>query len=178
MVDITYQMMLSTLQTAGLLVGIFYYVTTLRNAQKNRMINLVFQRMQTRSPEYFRESLDINPSMWDWETVEEFHSKYNWKRTPNILAQRKSIEDRFTAWGMLLKEGLVSIEFVAKVFPPAFVMTWWERNEPLYQDERRVTNNPEHYEDLEYLYNALKRKYPEITRNPIYVIDKNEKNKT
>ena len=35
MVEITYQMVLSTLQTAGLLVGISYYILTQRNQQKS-----------------------------------------------------------------------------------------------------------------------------------------------
>ena len=32
MVDVSYQMVLSTLQTVGLLVGIFYYVMVPRNS--------------------------------------------------------------------------------------------------------------------------------------------------
>jgi hypothetical protein len=40
MVDISYQMVLSTLQTAGILVGIFYYIFTLRNAQHTRELQL------------------------------------------------------------------------------------------------------------------------------------------
>lgn len=65
--------------------------------------------------------------MWDWETVEEFHRKYNWRTTPDLIAQRKTIEDKFTAWGILLRQGLTDIDFVAKVFPPDYVMAWWER---------------------------------------------------
>ena len=43
MVEITYQMVLSTLQTAGILVGISYYILTLRNqrarVQKVKKLN-------------------------------------------------------------------------------------------------------------------------------------------
>jgi len=172
--QITFQTIFQFLQTAGILIGIGYYVTTLRNAQKNRMIDMVFQRMHTRTPEYFKDSLDVTPSMFDWETVDEFNRKYNWKTTPEIITKRKALEDKFTAWGMLLREGLIDVDFVARVFPPAFVMAWWDQNEPLYQDERKVTNFPEHYKDLEFLYNALKKRYPDITRNPIYLPDKTE----
>ena len=172
--QITFQTIFQFLQTAGILIGIGYYVTTLRNAQKNRMIDMVFQRMHTRSPEYFKDSLTINPSIWDWETVEEFHRKWNWRTTPDIIAQRKMIEDRFTAWGMLLRAGLTDVNFVSKVFPPAFVLAWWERNEPLYQEEMKATNFPEQYEDLEFLYQALKKRHPDITINLIYGTDKIE----
>ena len=142
MVELTIEVVLDIIRTSGILVGIFYYITILRNAQKNRMIDMVFQRMYTRTPDYFKDSLDVTPSMFDWETVEEFNRKYNWKTTPDIINKRKAVEDKFTAWGMLFREGLIDIDFVARVFPPAFVMAWWEQNEPLYQEERNVTNFP------------------------------------
>jgi preprotein translocase subunit YajC len=43
MVEITYQMVMSTLQTAGILVGIFYYIMTLRNQRKNQELTLKAQ---------------------------------------------------------------------------------------------------------------------------------------
>jgi len=36
MVEITYQMILSTIQTVGILIGIFYYVMTLNYTKKNQ----------------------------------------------------------------------------------------------------------------------------------------------
>ena len=36
-------MVLSTLQTTGLLVGIFYYIVTLNNQQKNQELTLIAQ---------------------------------------------------------------------------------------------------------------------------------------
>ena len=49
MIEITYQMILSTLQTAGLLVGIFYYIMVLRNQQKNQEISLRNQELTLKS---------------------------------------------------------------------------------------------------------------------------------
>ena len=46
MAEITYQVVLSTLQTFGLLVGIFYYVMTLRNQQKNQQLALETRQAQ------------------------------------------------------------------------------------------------------------------------------------
>ena len=40
MVDVTYQMVLSTVQTAGILVGITYYVMNLNYTRKNQEISL------------------------------------------------------------------------------------------------------------------------------------------
>lgn len=46
MAEITYQMVLSTIQTAELLVGIFYYIMTLRNQQKNQQLSLETRQAQ------------------------------------------------------------------------------------------------------------------------------------
>jgi hypothetical protein len=73
MVEITYQMVLNTLQTVGLLVGIYYYIMTLRNQRKDRMIEMAFQRMQERGLEYQKMSREIEPMMQGWNTVEEYY---------------------------------------------------------------------------------------------------------
>ena len=46
MVDVRYQMVLSTLQTAGILVGIAYYIMTIRNQQKNQDMQLETRQAQ------------------------------------------------------------------------------------------------------------------------------------
>ena len=171
MVEITYQMVLSILQTAGILVGIYYYVMTLRNAQKNRMIEMVFQRVQTRNPEYFKNIYDANPSLLEWDTVEEFHRKYNWRTTPNLIAKRGHIFAKLNAWGYLLREGLVDLEFLARHHNPSFIKYWWEENEPIFIDQRRRTNNPEAEKDFEFLYDEVKKKYPNVTGDPLYHLE-------
>jgi hypothetical protein len=40
MVEITYQMVLSTLQTVGILEGIIYYLFIMRNSQRNQQMQL------------------------------------------------------------------------------------------------------------------------------------------
>ena len=44
MVEITYQMVLSTLQTVGLLVGITYYLIIMRNSQRAQQLQLRARR--------------------------------------------------------------------------------------------------------------------------------------
>jgi hypothetical protein len=55
MAEITYQMVLSTFQTVGILVGIFYYVTSLRNQNKARQAQLIARLYDKYSePEFLR----------------------------------------------------------------------------------------------------------------------------
>ena len=82
MAEITYQMFLSTLQTVGILVGIVYYITIIRNAQRtrevtkrNRQSDMIIQRSQSYSLDYTRAYAET-VGMDDWETVEEFARAY------------------------------------------------------------------------------------------------------
>ena len=55
-----------------------------------------------------------SPRNLEWKTVEEFHEKYNTKTTPELLAKRASIQDKLSAWGFLLREGLIDIESIVR----------------------------------------------------------------
>jgi len=161
MVEITYQMVLSTLQTAGILVGIYYYVMTLRSQRKDRMIEMVFQRMQERGLEYQKMSRDIRPMMNGWETVEEFYEKYNYLKTPDLAVKRAHIITNLGFWGFLLREGLIEVDFIIRLHLPWYIIRMWESFEPLFLKQREI--DPEAHKDFEYLYKAVKKKYPHIS---------------
>ena len=47
MVEVTYQMLLSTIQIADILVGIISYIMTMRNSQMNQQMQLESARERT-----------------------------------------------------------------------------------------------------------------------------------
>ena len=51
MVEITYQMVLSTLQTIALIVGIAYYLIIMRNSQRTRELTLQSQELTRKAQE-------------------------------------------------------------------------------------------------------------------------------
>jgi hypothetical protein len=46
--QVTFQIIFQFLQTVGILVGVYYYISTLRNSRKDRMADMVLQRWQER----------------------------------------------------------------------------------------------------------------------------------
>jgi len=64
MAEITYQMILSTLQTVGLLVGIYYYVMTLSYTRRTQQLTLENRRAQP-----WMQMMDTT---WSKETREAF----------------------------------------------------------------------------------------------------------
>ena len=59
----------------GLTASIFYYAMVLRNTNKSRLRDVIFQRAQVYSS-YYTESFAATRNMTDWDTVEEFKAKY------------------------------------------------------------------------------------------------------
>ena len=79
MVEIAYQMVLQILQTVGILVGIVYYITILRNSQKARQTELLFQRHKV-DLDYVRSWADVL-LVQEWKNMEDLDEKYHGRLT-------------------------------------------------------------------------------------------------
>jgi hypothetical protein len=65
MVEITYQMVLSPLQTVSLMVGVIYYIFIMRNSQKNQQMQL-----ETRQTQLFMQFNDRREPLRDvWNEI-------------------------------------------------------------------------------------------------------------
>ena len=85
MVELSIAVMLDIVRTTGIIVGIIYYLSIIRNQQKSRMVDMVTQRTQlSLNPEYQRMVRDIQLSYIGWSTVDEFFEKYNCARAISI----------------------------------------------------------------------------------------------
>ena len=172
MVEITYQMVLSTIQTASLVVGIIYYLTIMRNTQKtrelslkaqeeaerNRQRDMIIQRSQTYGLDWMRAWYEVS-NMTDWEDAEDFNQKY---RRSESRAKWMYLMRQYTLAGLHLKEG-ADPDLLFYLYPPYSIMTLWERFEPVLRSQNERTNDPNMWEPFEYLYNEAKKRYPDVT---------------
>jgi len=121
MVEITYQMVLSTIQTIGILVGIIYYIFNMRNSQRNQQMQL-----ETRQAQLFMNIYNQsynNPQFLDamnkfrfiqWNTFDEYLALFdraNPENRENLLALQITI-GFFEGVGVLVKENLLDIRLV------------------------------------------------------------------
>ena len=82
MVEVTYQMVLSTIQTASLVVGIIYYLTIMRNSQKSQQMQLETRQAQLLmqvyskidNPEIVRAMQEV--FLWEWNDFDDFIEKH------------------------------------------------------------------------------------------------------
>ncbi len=109
MAEITYQMVLSTLQTVGLLVGIFYYIMTLNNTKENQRITLTTTLMQPfMTVEWNLLILDLFDM--EWSDLDDYHKKYDHRVSGDSFAKRAAVWKRFESLGLFYRRGLLDLE--------------------------------------------------------------------
>jgi len=164
MVEITYQMVLSTIQTAGILVGIAYYVMNLNYTRKNQE-----ETFKTRTATFFHNVIGHVLSNSEalkyfsiventpFSSIEEYHEL---RKNPNFYRATQYVRNFFELAGIYLKNGLIDIEMVAQLHPYLFLW-FWEMNRDEIYDFRNRRNVKNFYQNTEYAYNALKKYFEE-----------------
>jgi len=159
MVEITYQMVLSTLQTVGILVGIYYYVMTLQNTKRNQQMQLearltqVYTQLyswlfQTESLVEYGELLN-----WEWEDYDDFEKKYGSDNNVLAYAKRNRIWCTFELLGQYLRHGLLDIELIYPLH--TLVLFQWFKWKDVIEEQRRRYYTPSFLGDWEHLVSRL-----------------------
>jgi hypothetical protein len=167
MVEITYQMVLSTLQTVGILVGIFYYIMTIRTNQRNQELTREAQEqaLETRQVQLYMQILDrfaseenrlrsITVGQMEFDDFEDYRRKWGMDANPEASAKKLHVLTELDGLWHLLNRGLIELDFV-----PPLAMTvavrFWEKWGPIEVELRGILNNPRRSEYVEYLYNEI-----------------------
>ena len=166
MVDVSYQMILSTLQTVGLLVGIFYYIMTLRNQNITRKGQLLMQTY-ARIDSAERVKALITMFEWKFNGFDEFMEKYgpesgteDWERFGNIHVFIECL-------AAMVRMKYIDIEGVATLIGGGIVY-WWKLVSPM-KEQLTEYMYPRWCTETEYLYDELIKyaeKHPELNINP------------
>ena len=168
MVEITYQMVLSTLQTIALIVGITYYLFIMRNSQRTQQLQLETRQAQLFQGVFNRLDEEWWTSYWyilntEWSSYAEFSEKLNPQNETELGRAHNKVWGVFEYLGVLVREGLLNIRLVALQINIATRM-FWEKHEPIMQDWRMDTG-ARIASESEYLYKALikyNEEHPEL----------------
>ena len=158
MVEITYQMVLSTLQTVALIVGIAYYLYIMSNSQttqdttlKNRQAQLLMQMWNRTQSKEFTRDLNTMGEM-EWEDYDDFMKKYSY---PSEEADAwVSVGNFCEGLGVMVKNDLIEPSLVDDLESHTIV-GFWEKFSPIIFETRKRYNFPSLFEQWEYLYNQV-----------------------
>jgi len=159
MVDVDLSIIFAGMSIAA---SIVYYASVLRNTNKARLREVIFQRGQIYNS-YYSEAFAQAINMDDWNTLEEFQAKYGPKANPEKWAKYVYITRIYNIAGILLRENMADADLIFKLYPPYAVIRIWDLFEPVTQNLRQTRNYPEAYESFEFLYKQAKERYPNIT---------------
>ena len=138
---------------AGVLIGVAYYILDMRNQVKMRQTDLTM-RLYTSwvSEEMTKPFLKV----WNLEFTdyEDFKKKYGTYLSDNPEnAAVLSVLNSFLTLGLLLQKKLVDPEILTHL--P--VSMTWNKIKPIVHGVRKQFNDPNMYEEFEYLYNEVKK---------------------
>jgi hypothetical protein len=150
MVDVTYQMVLSTLQTVGILVGIIYYITIMRNTDKARKLQIA-QRLYQQIQNKENQLLSIDLLEMEWENFDDFYRKYDSTVNKENFAKRATIFAIYEEMGFMLNQGMVDIETLYNLGGGQGILYFWKKFKPIILVQREMYTDPHRYRWLEYL---------------------------
>ena len=186
MVEFTLSIVLQTVQTIALIVGIAYYLTIMRNQQRTRELTLESQELTRKSQEQALETRQaqlfmsiytrvyevefwenfIDLRQWEWSSFEEFVEKYS---PLEMTAKFNSVSTFFEGMGVLVKRNLIDVTVVDDLLSGP-IMAIWQKFEPVILEDRRRRGMPTIWEWFEYLYDEV-RKVAEEEHGVKHVVD-------
>ena len=158
----------------GVGVAAIYYILTLRNSQKTQELALKAQQqtLETRQAQMFMNIYDKTSSkefqtawqrvvMTPWSTYKEFMEL---NKQPEFMEASSTVGMFYEGLGVLVKEGLIDIRFVALLIC-GMTRAYWEKFLPILGDGRRSAGFSRWYSEADYLYWELLRylkEHPEL----------------
>lgn len=139
--QVTFQTVFQFLQTVGILVGVFYYVMTIRANQRNQEITLKNQQLSSvhrilevyNDPEAYskwNEVLNLK-----WEDYDDFRRRYGNNQDPEMEAKYGTMFQYYDGIGYLWKEGVLDIQSLSVYLGWGCLLLWW-RYKPVVEGTR------------------------------------------
>jgi hypothetical protein len=160
MVDITE--ISAIVATAGVLVGVVYYVLQMRHQEKMRKTDLVVRLYSTWESKEFSEAT-LKTWNLEFNGYDDFVKKYGpWYSETEVYTALRMVGSFFELLGILLSSDFVDVSIVANTFRIT-IETTWEKIKPLVEGGRKVYG-PYLYYNFECLYNEMKKREQKLQK--------------
>jgi hypothetical protein len=107
--------------TTGVLVAAAYYIQNLRTNEKIRRRDMVFQKTNVNTYQFYDIMFDV-ARMTDWDTLEEFERKYGYFTSPEVWKKFIYLMSHFNCLGILLRDGFVDANQIFQLYSAGFIM--------------------------------------------------------
>jgi hypothetical protein len=147
----------------GLVASISYYVRFLRLTHKTQLLQLETRQVQlflditesTASPEF--QKLFYRVAFLDqWDGVEDYFARYGPENNLDLYSEHMFIWQRFDSLGLLLRKGVVDIDFLGDVLMASALSTW-DKYAPVIREARNRFGQPGMWSGFEFLAGQVER---------------------
>jgi hypothetical protein len=162
--QVTFQTLFQFLQTVGILVGVSYYIMSLRNQAKARQIQ-TFQIIMNPMSDVDIDMMN-EVQGYQWDDYHDFEMKYG------SSADQKAANKRYKCWnwwdgvGYMLKKGWIDRDMVLRVTSSGAAHWMWYKFEPVIKEIRVRYNMPFLGVNWEYLVEEHNKMYLERGFSP------------
>jgi hypothetical protein len=146
MVEFTFQMILNSLQTIAVIIGIVYYITIMRNQNRSRQVQIIGSTLKM--------DLDYNFLNWDTSDYEVFMSKHGPKADPEGWKALNVWFNMLELQGVYVREGLLDVRLVC-LMSGGTIKESWESYRGVWEEWRRRYDRPRDWIEAEYLYERV-----------------------
>lgn len=171
MVEITLPVILQIVQTTGILVGIVYYLSIMRNMQKTReqtlknqeeaekarQRDLILQRIHGFDIPFARAWGDVM-----FKDPERWNEVYDPNKNLDTWANMVYLQNRYQNVGVLLKEGYIEGDLLFQIFNPGSIIAAWEHFKANILSRSKSRSQPDLFSGFEYLAMIARKKYPDV----------------
>jgi hypothetical protein len=143
----------SIASTLGVLLGVIYYVNSLKETNKNRRASLTNTLMNSfLSEEGMKRWHDLE--IMTWKDFEDYYRKYDSTVNPENYVKRQSFWNTCDLIGYQYREGLVDLNTVSNA-GGIWIMASWLKFKPIIEAYRKTEYAMDEYENYEYVANEL-----------------------
>jgi hypothetical protein len=148
MVEFTIPLVLDIIRTAGIIVGIIYYLSMMKNQTKTREAQFLMQLNQVfQDKEAIKDWYEV--LFMEFSDYQDYLDKFDSTVNMENYLQRSRIYRMLNNFGHIVKRGLVDPEAVYDGIQGGFVVDMWKKHGLLIREFRVQYNKPSFQDGFE-----------------------------
>jgi hypothetical protein len=147
----------------GLTASILYYAIILRNANKTQQMQLETRQVQifmtiseTRSNPMFQKLIYKVTFIDKWKDLDDYFNRYGPENNLDAYSEHAYVWQLFDTIGFLLTKKIIDVSFLDDLLKTT-VLAAWSKFEPIIKTNRKRANQPNLWNQFEFLAVEIKK---------------------
>lgn len=147
----------------ALTASILYYAIIVRNANKTQKMQLETRQVQmfmnisgVRSSPEFQKLIYKVTFMDEWNDLQDYSNRYGPEKNLDAYSEHLFVWQLYDSVGFLVKKEVIDLSFIDDLFKASLLVAW-RKFEPVIKMNRQRVNQPNLWNQFEYLAEEISR---------------------